>query len=125
MTVHVEIYFIRLNSQENEGEHSSHNNHSYQHDGEDSRDGDNGEGDHQSKLQERVHVEGKHSVHLLLVFGEAVENAASWRRVEETHGTGHNLREENKKKNLHYQRLFGSYCMLLCLTVTQHIRFLK
>lgn len=86
-----------INSQENEGEQSSHNNHSYQHGREDSRYGDNSERDHQSELQERVHVEGKHSVHLLLISGEAVENAACWCCVKETHGTGENLK---KKKNL-------------------------
>lgn len=82
------------NSQENEGEQSSNNNHSYQQEGEDRRYDDNGEGDQQTKLQERVHVQGEHGVHLLLIFGEAVENAACWRRVKETRGTGDNLRKE-------------------------------
>lgn len=36
-------------------------------------------------------MEGNHSVHLLLIFGEAVENTAGWRCVEETHGAGDNL----------------------------------
>lgn len=42
-------------------------------------------------------MEGKHSVHLLLIFGKAVENAASWRSVEETHGTVDDLWRKTKE----------------------------
>lgn len=36
-------------------------------------------------------MKGKHGVHLLLILGEAVENAASRCRVKETHRTGDDL----------------------------------
>ncbi len=92
-----------INSQENASEQNSHNNHSDQHGREDTCDDDKGAGDYQTKLQERVHVEGKHSVHFLLIFGETVENSPCWGRVEEAHGTGQNLTRENKQtKNLYY-----------------------
>lgn len=44
-------------------------------------------------------MEGKHSVHLLLILSKAVENAACRGCVKETHGTGDNLRGETKKKS--------------------------
>lgn len=92
-----------MNSQENEGEQSSHDNHGYEHGREDGWDDDNCECDHERKLHERVHVEGKHSVHLLLIFSEAVEDTACRCRVEETHGTVNDLRKgKKKKKNLIY-----------------------
>lgn len=37
-------------------------------------------------------VEGEHRVHFILIFGEAVENAARWRCVKETHGASYDLR---------------------------------
>lgn len=80
------------NSQENEGEQKSHCNRCYQQEGENHRDDDQGECDNQWKLQEHVKVEGKHSVHFFLIFGEAVENTARRRGVKETHGAAYNLR---------------------------------
>lgn len=83
---------LRCNSQENEGEQESHRNGCYQQVGENHGNDDQGEGDNQRKLQEHVKVERQHSVHFLLIFGEAVEDAARRRRVKETHGASDDLR---------------------------------
>ena len=75
-----------MNSQENEDEESSDDSHRYKHVGEDEWDDEDGEGDDQKSLQERVNEERKHGVHLLLIIGEMVENAAGWCHIEEFHG---------------------------------------
>lgn len=80
------------NSLEDECEQKSHRNCCYQQEGENDGDDDEGERNNQRKLQEHVKVEGKHSVHFLLIFGEAVEDAARRRGIEETHGAAYNLR---------------------------------
>lgn len=105
--------WLALDLQEYEGEQNTHDNHSCQHGGENRGDDDNGECDEETKLQEGVHVERKHRVQLLLIFGKAVENSSSRRRVKETHRAGKNLgRKETTFSLLTEEQIDWSWSLL-------------